>query len=57
MVPAPVFLAVCLSRETHPKVAQEMLGHANISQTMDTYSHVLPDMQSEAVSALDSALF
>ena len=51
------FATVLLSRGTHPKVAQEMLGHANISQTMDTYSHVLPDMQGQAVSALDSALF
>src|SRR5215212_9482084 len=33
-----------LSRGTHPKIVQEMLGHANISMTMDTYSHVLPDM-------------
>ena len=35
---------------------QEMLGHANISMTMDTYSHVLPDMQEKAVSAMDDAL-
>jgi hypothetical protein len=28
-------------------------SHTNISQTMDTYSHVLPNMQEEAVSALE----
>jgi integrase len=50
------FAAVLLSRGTHLKVVQEMLGHANISQTMDTYSHVLPDMQEGAISALESAL-
>jgi integrase len=33
-----------------------MLGHANISMTMDTYSYVLPDMQEKAVSAMDDAL-
>jgi integrase len=33
-----------------------MLGHANISMTMDTYIHVLPDMQEKAVSAMDDAL-
>jgi integrase len=33
-----------------------MLGHANISMTMDTYSPVLPDMQEKAVSAMDDAL-
>jgi integrase len=51
------FATVLLSKGMHPKIAQEMLGHANISQTIDTYSHVLPDMQGQAVSALDSALF
>ena len=45
-----------LSRNVHPKVVQEMLGHATISQTMDTYSHVLPGMQDEAVSALEGVL-
>jgi integrase len=41
------------AKGTHPKIVQEMLGHANISMTMDTYSHVLPDMQEKAVSAMD----
>src|ERR671912_998619 len=44
------------SKGTHPKIVQEMLGHANISMTMDIYSHVLPDMQEKAVSAMDDAL-
>ena len=35
---------------------QEMLGHANIAMTMDTYSHVLPDMQEKAVDAMDDVL-
>jgi len=51
------FATVLLSGGTHPKIVQEMLGHANISQTLDTYSHVLPDMQGEALSTLDRALF
>jgi integrase len=33
-----------------------MLGHANISMTLDTYSHVLPTMQDEAIAALEGAL-
>jgi integrase len=45
-----------LSKGTHPKIVQEMLGHANISMTMDTYSHILPEMQEKAVSAMDDAL-
>jgi hypothetical protein len=33
-----------------------MLGHASVAITLDIYSHVSPDMQRQAVSALD-ALF
>ena len=49
-------VTLLLSKGTHPKIGQEMLGHANISETMDTYSHVLPSMQETAVSAMESAL-
>ena len=45
-----------LSKGVHPKIVQELLGHATISITLDTYSHVLPNMQSEAVAAIESAL-
>ena len=42
-----------LSKNVNPKIVQELLGHANISRTMDTYSHMLPDMQERAASAMD----
>jgi integrase len=45
-----------LTKNVNPKIVQEMLGHATISQTMDTYSHVLPGMQDEAAAALESVL-
>jgi integrase len=45
-----------LGRGVHPKIVQEMLGHSTITQTMDTYSHVLPDMQDQAINAIESAL-
>ena len=45
-----------LSKNVNPKIVQELLGHANISQTMDTYSHMLPDMQERAASAMDDIL-
>jgi integrase len=32
------------------------LGHATVSITLDTYSHVTPDMQREAAEALDAVL-
>jgi integrase len=36
-----------------PKVVAERLGHTSIKMTLDTYSHVLPDMQEAAVRALE----
>lgn len=35
------------------KIVSERLGHANIGITLDTYSHVLPDMQDIAVEAMN----
>ncbi len=45
-----------LSRNVNPKIVSEMLGHASIAITLDTYSHVLPTMQESAVRALEDAL-
>jgi integrase len=44
-----------LSLGVHAKVVQEILGHSQISMTMDIYSHVLPTMQGEAMAKLDQA--
>jgi integrase len=43
-----------LAMGVHPKVVQELLGHTQISMTMDIYSHMLPSMQREAVEGLDN---
>lgn len=45
-----------LSVGVHPKVVQEILGHSQISITMDVYSHVLPGMQQDAMSRLNDAI-
>jgi len=45
-----------LRANVHPKVVSERLGHATIGITLDTYSHVLPDMQETAAKKLDAAL-
>src|SRR5215211_2210705 len=45
-----------LGKGVHPKIVQELLGHATIAITLDTYSHVLPNMQSEAVVAMQDWL-
>ncbi len=44
-----------LPRNVNPKIISEMLGHASISITLDTYSHVLLNMQDRAVKALEDA--
>ena len=45
-----------LSKNVNPKIVQEMLGHATLTQTMDTYAHVLPGMGDVAATALEEAL-
>jgi integrase len=40
----------------HPEFVQEMLGHANISITLDTYSHVIESMDGGLADAMDDAL-
>jgi integrase len=42
-----------LLQGVHPKVVSERLGHASVGITLDTYSHVLPSMQAQAVEAFD----
>jgi integrase len=45
-----------LSQGVHPKVVSEMLGHASISLTLDTYSHLVPAMHAQAAAAMDALL-
>ena len=41
----------------YPKVVAERLGHSNITITLNTYSHVLPNMQQDASDKLEAMLF
>jgi site-specific recombinase XerD len=50
------FATLMLKGGEHPKVVQEMMGHATIIVTLDTYSHVLPDMQDKAADRLGALL-
>jgi integrase len=45
-----------LSKNVNPKIVSEMFGHSTISITLDTYSHVLPNMQDVAALALEDVL-
>lgn len=40
----------------HPKVMQERLGHANVSITLQTYTHVAAGMQREVAENVASML-
>jgi len=42
-----------LQQGINPKIVSERLGHSQISVTLDTYSHVLPNIQKEAVSRME----
>jgi integrase len=46
-----------LAANENPKVVSERLGHASITLTLDTYSHVLPSMQHAAADKLEGTLF
>lgn len=46
--------SVLLSANVHPKIVQERLGHAKISTTLDTYSHLIPGMQQVAVEVFNN---
>jgi integrase len=48
--------SLLLSTGISPKIIQERLGHAKLSTTMDTYSHVLPSMQREAADKISELL-
>ncbi len=45
-----------LETSVHPKVVQELLGHTDISLTLNTYSHVMPEIKQAAARSLDAVL-
>ncbi len=50
------FATRLLEAGEHPKVVQELLGHSQISVTLDTYSHVMPELKRRAVEKLEGLL-
>lgn len=45
-----------LLADVNPKIVAERLGHSSITQTLDTYSHVLPTMQKAAADVIGKLL-
>lgn len=48
---------ILLSQNINPKIVSERLGHADVRITLNTYSHLLPNMQLEAAEKINQALF
>jgi integrase len=48
--------SLLLSQGVHPKLVQELLGHADITTTLNTYSHVIPSLRGETASAMEDVL-
>ena len=40
----------------NPRVVQQRLGHSDVNITLNTYTHVLPEMDKDAASKLDSLI-
>ena len=47
--------SLMLKQGVHPKIVQERLGHASIQITLDTYSHIAPELQQAAAKRFDEA--
>jgi integrase len=45
--------SLLVAQGVHPRVVMEILGHSQISLTMNTYTHVLPEAQREATALMD----
>lgn len=48
--------SLLLAQGVAPRVVMEILGHSSYSLTMDTYTHVLPTLLSDAADAMDRTL-
>ena len=45
-----------LAQGVHPRTVMEILGHSEIGLTMNTYSHVVPDLMRQAADKIDAAI-
>ena len=45
-----------MSQRKHPKLVQELLGHASVAMTLDRYSHVLPAIGDQTAKAMEAVL-
>lgn len=44
-----------LEQQINPKIVQKLLGHRDISTTLNVYSHVVPELHSSVTSVVNEA--
>jgi integrase len=49
------FASALCNRDVNAKKIQTLMGHSSITQTMDTYSHLMQDIGGDVVGGLDEA--
>ncbi|MCU1437953.1 MAG: traSA:integrase fusion protein, partial [Naasia sp.] len=49
------YASLLIEAGEHPKVIQERLGHASITETMDTYGHLFPTSEEKTRQVIDRA--
>ena len=45
-----------LLQGVNPRTVMELLGHSDVTMTLNTYSHVLASLKQEAAQCMDAAL-
>jgi integrase len=50
------FASLLIDAGTNPKAVQEFMGHANITETFDTYGHLFPGSRDEVRQRMDAYL-
>ncbi|WP_282432101.1 tyrosine-type recombinase/integrase [Desulfotomaculum nigrificans] len=45
-------MTLALESGVHPKVVQEILGHSDVTITLNTYTHVIPRLHKEATNTV-----
>ena len=50
------FGSMLAAQGVHPRVAMELMGHSQISLTMQVYTHIAPELAKEAAGKIDAAL-
>jgi integrase len=51
------YATLALQAGVHAKVVSEILGHASIGITLDTYSHAVPGLQEQAAETVAALVF